>query len=234
MRGQYENAAAQLDLAAQRYAALPRPPTLGEAAAFLERAEAIFYANPEAPEAALAEANRAIELAPHSRLGREFQALVRQYMIQYHLAADHEEEALHLLKQFAPTRAADDVVTRELGTRLRKLCESLLLQRREAMILRKPADTLFPKLERWLRRAIELNPGDFAARYIAADLALHAGNDVEAANHLRAALDSGLEPADAARFLQMAVERAPESAALKALAKELPPAADLASDKKEP
>jgi|CXWL01.1.fsa_nt_gi O-antigen ligase len=234
MRGQYETAAAQLDLAAQRYAALPRPPTLGEAATSLERAEALFYANPEAPEVALAQANRAMELAPHSRLGRELQASVRQRMIQYHLAADHEEEALRLLTQSASTRVADDVVTRELGTQLRKLSETLLLQRREAMILRKPADTLFPKLERWLQRAIELNPDDFSARYIAADLALHAGNDIEAANHLREALHSGLDPADAARFLQMAVERAPESAALKALAKELPSPADLASDKKEP
>ena len=233
MRGQYETAASQLHTASQRYAALPRPPTLGEAACYLERAESLFYANPEAPEVALDEASRAIELAPHSRLGREFQAAVQQRMIQYTLAADHEDEALRLLKLSVSPRVADDVVRRELGTRLRRLCESLLLQRREAMILRKPADALMPRLERWLKRAIELNPDDFAARYIAADLALHSGNDAEAANHLREALQSGLDPADAARFLQMAMERAPDSEALKTLMRELQ-TANLASEKKEP
>jgi O-antigen ligase len=234
MGGQYEPAALHLETAARRYADLPRPPTLGEAATYLERAEALFYAYPESPDAALSQARQALELAPHSRLGREFQSTVRQRMIQYYLAADQEAKALALLKQSASPRISDDLLNRELGTRLRKLTESLLLQRREALILRKPADALLPKLERWLHRAIELNPEDFAARFIAADLALHSGNDVAAASHLRGALQSGLDPAEAARFLEMALERVPESAPLKALANELQTHSDLASDKKGP
>lgn len=234
MGGQYEPAGAQLEVAARLYADLPRPPSLGEAATYLERAEALFLANPEAPEVALAVVRKAIDLAPHSRLGREFQASVRQRMIQYYLAANQEDVAFALLKQSASVRVSDDLVKRELGTRLRKLAETLLLQRREAMILRKPADTLLPRLERWLHRAIELNPEEFAARFIAADIALHAGNDGAAAGHLREALHAGLDPADAARFLEMAMERAPDSDALKALARELQTPADLASDEKEP
>ncbi len=226
MQGRYEPAASQLERAAKRYAQFPRPATLGEAATYVERAEAVFYANPEHPDAALKLAAQAIDLAPDSRLGREMQRLARQRMIQYRLAADQENDAIALLKLSATRRVADEILMRELGLRFRELTQSLLQ--------RKPADSLFPKLDRWIRRAIELNPDDFAAHYIAANLALHAGDDAATATHLREALHAGLDPADAARCVQAAMERIPESAALKALAKELPPPADLASDNKEP
>ena len=141
---------------------------------------------------------------------------------------------MELLRQTATARVADEVVLRELGARLRRLCESVLLQRREALILRKPANTLMPRLERWIQRAIELNPGDFSSHLLAADLAHHAGNDQAAAQHLREALRQGLDPADAARFLKMAMERTPESAALLLLLQEIESSGDLASDKQQP
>lgn len=232
--GEYEAAAADLLEAGQRYELLGPPPPMGEAASHLERAEALFLANPDDTGSALKEAARAVELAPHSRLGRELQSLARDRLIQYYLAADDEAEARRLLREDAPPRVTNEVLNMELGVRLRQLSGTILLQRREAMVLRKPADVLVPRLERWLKRAIELNPEDVAARFLAADLALHSNRDVDAANHLRDAIQAGLNPADAARFLQMALEREPDSQALQLLARELQQARSLASERKEP
>lgn len=230
LRGEYDIAVAELVEAGQRYSQLIRPPTMGEAASHLECADALFLANPEDTKPALREAALAIELAPHSRLGRELQAIGRDRMIQYHLAADNEGDALQLLRENAPPGVSEEVLRMELGTRLRQLSGTLLMQRREALILRKPADALLPRLERWLRRAIELNPEDVSARFLAADLALLSDKDADAANHLRDAIKAGLNPGDAIRFLQMALEREPDSIELQTLAAEL----GLASERKEP
>lgn len=231
MSGQYEQAAVQLEQAGKFYESLTRPATLGEAAASLEAAEALLYADPDHPEAAIAQAQQAIALAPQSRLGRELQNLAKQRMVAYHLASEQESAALDLLKKSTAKNVSEEVSRRELGLRLRSLTESMLLRRREAVVLRKAADSLMPKLQRWISRAIELNPDDYPAHYIAADLALQEGDDAAAARHIRSALQLGLDPGHARQFVQMALERKPESPALQALARELPPA-DLASGQK--
>lgn len=234
LHGEYSIAAKKLLGSAKLYSALERPATLGEAAAHLECAEALFFADPTATENPLLEAQVAFDSAPHSRLGREFQDMVRERMIQYYLAADQESKALSLLRASAPPGAAEEAIQLELGIRLQRLCAAILLQRREALVLRKPADVLAPYLERWLARAIDLNPEDVSSRFLAADLALHNGREKEATERLRDALRAGLNPDEVLRFLQVARERYPESQDLKSLEKELLDARSLASENKRP
>jgi O-antigen ligase/tetratricopeptide (TPR) repeat protein len=221
LRGSYSDAANLLRTAATAYDALAAKAPLGAASCHAELGEALFFSDPNSPQPAIDEAKRAISIAPESRLGREFRSVVRQRLVYYQLAAGDEAEARRLLRESAPARVAEEVVEHEIGIRLRRLCESMLLQRREALILRKPADDLIPKLQRWLARAIEINPDDYTAHFLAADLAMHVGDDVTAAEHLRVALKSGLHPDDARQFLGMARERKPESAVLRALWNEL-------------
>jgi thioredoxin-like negative regulator of GroEL len=87
---------------------------------------------------------------------------------------------------------------------------------------------LLPKLQRWIQRSIEINPDDYSAHYLAADLAFHAGDDLAAARHLEFALKLGLPQADAGRFLEMARAKKPDSPALETLRRaiEAPSSAD--------
>lgn len=221
LHGSYSDAVTLLRTAATGYDAGAMKAPLGAASCLAELAEAIFFSNPNSPQPAIAEAEKAISRAPESRLGREFRSDVRQRLIHYHLASGDEAEARRLLRESAPVGISEEVVDHELGLRLRRLCESLLLQRREALVLRKPADDLLPKLQRWLARAIEINPDDYTAHLLAADLAMQVGDDAAAASQMRDALKYGLHPDDARQFLRMARERRPDSAPLDALWKEL-------------
>lgn len=215
IRGEYERAADALELAVGAYDRLPI--SMGAAACYAELADCRFFADPDHPEVAIRRAERALALALDSRPGRELRLAVQQRMIHYYLAADDETSAKRILREIAPAGIADESLQQELGIRLRRLCDSLLLQRRDASTLRKPAENLLPKLERWIQRSIEINPDDYSAHYISADLAFHAGNDVAAARHLESAMRLGLPQADAARFLEMARAKKPDSPALETL-----------------
>jgi len=217
LRGDYETAASELEWAAQGYESPAASAPLGAASCYAEWADCQFFGRPDEPSTALASAEQALGLAPESRLGREFRQSVKQRMIHYHLAADDEAQAERLLRESAPAGVSDEIVRHELGVRIRRLCESLLLQRREALVLLRPASDLLPKLQRWLRRAVELNPEDFLTHYLAADLAFHVGDDEGTAAHLRRALDLGLPLADAEQFLSVARRQKPDSPALESL-----------------
>ncbi len=217
VRGEYERAADALELAAEAYDRLPGSISIGAAACYAELADCRFFADPDHPEEAIRRAERALALAPHSRPGRELRLGVQQRMIHYHLAADDEALAQRLFRELAPAGIDDEAVQQQLGIRLRRLCESLLLQRRDASTLRKPTENLLPKLQRWIRRSIEINPDDYSAHHLAADLAFHAGNDDAAARYLESAIRLGLPQADGARFLEMAKAKKPDSPALEAL-----------------
>jgi hypothetical protein len=145
---------------------------------------------------------------------------VKQRLIHYHLADGNEAQAGRTLRELAPASIQPHVLDQELGTRYRRLCESLL-QRREGQTLRKPADAMLPKLTSWLRRAMELNPRDAAAHFVAADLALYGGDDAAAAEQLEEALRLGLPSKEGERFLQMALRQRPDSASLKAVREKL-------------
>ncbi len=223
MRGDYSVAARLLAVAAKGYDLRIPQALSGGSSCHAELAEALFFTDPNAPQPAIEEARKSIAISPESRLGREWRSAVQQRLIQYELAADDEAEAIRLLRESAPSSATGEAIEHELGIRLRRLCESLLLHRREALILRKPPADLMPKLQRWLARAMEMNPGDYVAHFLAADLAMHLDDDVAAVEHLREALQFGLHSDDAVQFLRMAREQKPESAALESLWNELAP-----------
>ncbi len=218
--GEYEQAVRKLEIAALTCERIAHQAPLGAASAYAELADCRFYADPEHPLAAMHDAQRAIELAPDSRPGRDLATGVRQRLIHYHLAADDEPQARRLLRELAPAGVPEPIIEHELGTRFRRLCESLL-RRRETENLRRPAESLLPKLDRWSKRALELAPDDPAGRLLAADLAFYRGDDVATAKHLQDALQAGLPLDDALRFLQMALAKNPQSQALQDLAQRL-------------
>jgi O-antigen ligase len=220
LRGEYRSAVRKLEQAALRYDRLGAHAPLGAASCFAELADSRFYADPDYPKPALEAAGRALELAPESRPGRELKTGVKQRLIHYHLADGNEAQAGRTLRELAPASIQPHVLDQELGTRYRRLCESLL-QRREGQTLRKPADAMLPKLTSWLRRAMELNPRDAAAHFVAADLALYGGDDAAAAEQLEEALRLGLPSKEGERFLQMALRQRPDSASLKAVREKL-------------
>jgi tetratricopeptide (TPR) repeat protein len=224
-RGDYATAVAALEQAVADYASVLPEEAIGVAAAYAELADGRFYSDPQHPDAALAAAADAITKAPDSRPGRELRGAVRQRTVHYLLAKDDEVAAKAILREVAPAAVDEPIVDQELGTRYRRLCESLL-QRREIQTLRKPVEALLPNLVRWSRRAIELASKDPATHVLAADLAFFQEDDDATARHLGDALRAGLNPADAARFLDVALKKRPAKTSLIELRASLPAKAD--------
>jgi tetratricopeptide (TPR) repeat protein len=219
-RGDYDRATLILEQAARIYAALDKSPAIAAASCLAELADSRFFSRPNEPDRAMAVADRAEDLAPPSLAGRRLTASIRQRKVDYLLAADREEQALALLKQTAPANVTEADVLSELGARYRGLCDSLL-RRRLALQLRQSPDALLDKLDRWIKRALELNPQDGAAHYLAADLAFHNGACDAAADQLRQAILNGFPVDVAARFLAVALEKAPDCEALSVLSSQL-------------
>jgi len=223
MRGQYDRARENLELAAAAYEAFAASAPIGAASCYAELSDCRFFDKPDDPASALASATRALVLAPESLPGRRLRESVTRRMVDYHLAADEEEAALRLLRDLKPSGTADDdVVMRWLALRYRRMCESLL-QRRKGSVLRKPPKELLPKLRRWMQRSIDLCPDDALAYYLAADLAFYGGDDETTVTHLKRALELGLPPDSAIQFLRIALEETPQSTALRALSASLQP-----------
>ncbi len=223
IRGEYASARNAAEQAAQFYPRLTQGTHMGAAACFAELADCRFLSDPDHPEGALESARRAIALAPESEPGRTLKSVIKHRMVEYYLAAGDEENAKKFLREIGPARAGEAIIVTELGSRYRQLAQSLLLQRRENRLMPKPVNDLVPKLQRWVARAIELNGGDYIAHFLAADLAFHMGDDASAAAHLRAALDRGLPPAEAAQFIALTREKRPVSPPLNELWNALQP-----------
>jgi O-antigen ligase/tetratricopeptide (TPR) repeat protein len=217
MRGDYGTAKSAAEQAVREYETLNLGPELGVAAGLAEWAECRFVGDPRDAEAAVNGAERAISLAPQSEPGRAFQAIVKQRLVEYHLALGREDTALTYLRETGPAWATQDVLLRELGSRYRQLVQSLMLYRRENLLLPKPVNDWIPQLQQWIARAVELNPDDYVAHFLCADLAFHRGDDVAAAASLRTALERGLPPAEAHQFLSLTLEKRPDSAPLQEL-----------------
>jgi len=214
LRGDYAAARDILRRAAGAYDAFWKSAPLGAASCYAEWADATFFAEPHHPQNALDTAQRARDLAPDSRPGRELRQVILTRMINYRLAAHQEDEALQLLRKIAPPNATDDDVRFQLAALYRHLCELLLRRRDAGGLLRVPPSDLLPDLRRWIARSIELNPDDPDAHLVLADLALHDGQDAQTAEHLRHAVDAGLPLDIALSFLQAARDRFPPSAPL--------------------
>ncbi len=220
MEGDYRKALKYLLSASKAYERLAVKAPMGTASCFDELAECSFLADITTAALAIEYAHKAVAAAPKSRLGRELAGAVKQRLVSYYLAADHEEDARKLLQALASRVVDEQRIRNELGARYRRLCE-LVLTRPDSAQFRKPATTIGPKLDHWITRSLILNPADFRAHYLACDLALHNGECKTAAIHLRQALVNGLEPATAAAFAQVAIERPDVCDALLKLAGEL-------------
>lgn len=212
-RGNYGAAREALEIAARSYDALAASAPMGAASCYAELADCQFFAEPDKPHAALDSALRAISLAPQSLTGRRLKRNAGHRMVDYYLAAGQEDEAQRLLGEFAPPRATDDAIRRALGFRYRAMCEALR-DRRLAQVLRKPINELLPQLQRWAARAIELNPDDHLAHYLATDLAFHAGDCDATGKHLQLAIENGLEAQSARQFVRAARDKRPGCSAL--------------------
>ncbi len=221
IRGDYVGARTLLEQAAPVYDTLATSAPLGAAGCYDELAICRFFSDPGEPAAALDSAFRAIELAPDSRLGRQLKSGIRQRMVEYYLASDNEDETKRLLRETAPSGVTENDIIRELAVRYRRLCESLLSRREAGGVLRKPPAQLAPKLIRWVERAIELNPGDPLAHYLAGDLAFYLGDDIKTVMHLRDAINHGLPVEQAAQFVRLALDQRPDSEALNSLGRAL-------------
>ncbi len=222
IRGDYLRAREILELAATAYESVTPSAPIGEASCYLELSACRFLSDPHDPANAIGDAQRALDLAPQSMLGRALKLSAEQRMVDYYLAAGNEEEAKRLLGKMGPPQFSEEDLRAALGARYRGVCRSLLL-RREALVIRKAPGDLLPKLNRWMQRAIELNPLDPASHFLAADLAFHSDDCAAAAAHLRRAIETGLKPDVARQFLDVALNKGPGCKALEELAKELPP-----------
>lgn len=223
MRGDYEAAGRTLQLALKGYESLAGTAPLGAASAYVELADCLFFDRPTDPTAAIENAERAIAIAPDSRVGRELQRTVKQRMVDYYLAAAQEDLAGKTLQNLAERNLADDVVRRRLAHRYRQMCASGSA-RAVANDSAKRSKEILSALRHWIRRSIELDPGDVIARRLASELAVHAGDARAAADHLHNALEMGLAVEDARPLLQWARETMPDSRELDRMWRSLPPA----------
>ena len=223
MRGDYEAAGRMLQLAVKGYESLTATAPLGAASAHVELADCLFFDRPTDPTPAIENAERAIAIAPDSRVGRELRRTAKQRMVDYYLAAAQEDLAGQALQDLAERNLADDVVRRRLAHRYRQMCESLSTR----AVANGPATLskeILSALQRWIRRSIELDPDDVIAHRVASELAVHAGDARAAADHLHKALEMGLAVEEARPFLQWAKETMPDSRELDHLWRSLSPA----------
>ncbi len=221
--GDYQQAGRKLERAASAYDRMLPAFSIGAASCYAELADSRFFSDPGNPSAALESAAHVLARAPDSLPGRRLRDSVKQRMIDYYLAGNDEENAKALLIDSGPARVTEEMVLAELGVRYRRLCESLL-RRRLAHVLRQSPNDLLEKLQRWIRRALELNADDYLAHYVAADLAFHAGDCDATSDHLKHAIDAGLELAAAKQFLEVAREKRPDCGSLNRLWSALQPA----------
>lgn len=214
--GDYDGAAQVLEQATKLYDAMTTGVSLGAASCYAELAEGQFVSQPLNLQATIKSARRALELAPESLAGRKLRTSVQSRMVDFLLAVSDETAAREVVAGLLPVGAQKDVVDRELGMRYRRTCE-WLLGRRTAQVLRTPPDDLIEHMQLWVARAIELNPNDYLAHRVAADLAFYSHDDESTAVHLARALEVGLPREMAIQFLRLVVERRPESLRLRQL-----------------
>ncbi len=189
---------------------------IGAASCYAELADLSFFSNPISTDRALAHARHAIKLAPESEQGRELRASIEQRMIHYHLARGEEAEAQALLLKSAPSGVSDEIVAKELGVRLRRLCESILRQRHDWLRSGDGAETL-SLMSKWLARARILNQDDVANEVAAAELAVLQGQADAFVTHLSAALRKGFPLQAAKALLDIAEEGGVRNSAIEIL-----------------
>jgi len=204
--GRYNDAIAALTAATQSYDAMGTAPLIGAASAQAELADVLFFAHPENPEPALTHAAGALSRIPDSRTGRELKDAVNSRRCDYLLAATREDEARQLLTQTAGVAVSTAELDAEVSERFRRLSDALLRSRLS------PTETEVPKelltlTQRWLDRARALDEQSAAVYLSLANVSFLGQDDATASAHLLAALERGLGPETAQRFLDIAAQR---------------------------
>lgn len=199
-QGRFEDAVAILRQALSDYESFAAAPLLGAAAASAELGDALFFARPHDAAAPLEAAEHALRRAPESRPGRALRDAVRSRRIDYLLASDRVEEARDRLLEEARDANHSEELAANMAERLRRLSEAVLRSRLTPEGSA-PAEVLAP-VTRWLSRAMTLDDHSPTVRLTLAQVALISNDDPGAAAHLSAALERGLAPETAQRFLQ--------------------------------
>ncbi len=210
-----------LEIAVGAYDELAESAPVGAATGYAELAICRFFSNPADPSAAIAAGNRAIQLAPVSRIGRELVRGVQSRMVTYLLASGDESAAFHLLEESAPSRVTQEILQRELGARYRGLAEALLRPSAIHDGLQEPTTGMESRIDRWLERALTLNSDDARAWYVMAELSLHAGREADALTQLRTALQKGVAAEHVGRLVASALKSRPNSKLLSEFANDL-------------
>ncbi len=217
MSRDYRGARDLLVIAARAYDRLAASAPLGAASCYDELGLCQFYSDPTKPERALYSASRALATAGDSTAGKKLKRGAKVRVIDYLIAAGQEEPAKALLHETAPTTVTEEGVLRELGSRYRRLCETLTERTDVPGILRKPPPELLAKFLEWIDRAVTLDPTDPRSDYLAGHLRFLNGEDEPAADHLRRALTNGLPKEMVLRFLEFAQTSRPDSEPLASL-----------------
>lgn len=212
----YQEARFALGEAAQTYQTfgLVEEARLGMAVCLSDLSIATFLADPEHPQPALEIIGDAIDsAAPGGEEGRRFKDQQFAGPLPLMMLADGQEQ--NVGNMFMELYTPDpDEVRAMLSDRYCELCR---------WVSRRPPETLPSGFERWIRRAIELDPGNSDGHVLAALWALQ-DQDVAAFEQSFAALRK-IEVAldDLERLLAQAIVRIPDNDRLLALWREIAP-----------
>lgn len=236
MRGDYAGAAAALDVARRGYEALEHRAALAEASCLAELADARFFLTPLQPQAAIAVAEEARRRAPGGARGGALAEAVSQRLIDYHLAAGNEEQAIAMLQASASGTVGEGRLQSELAARYRRLCESMLTRQSrrnslpdpvaEGWLVGPPAPPpassfdpdLLATMQRWIDRALTLHSTDPDVQRVAAAVALERGDVEGAVRHIRTGVENGLSDDVVSLFLEAATTRFPDDPHVKQFA----------------
>ncbi|KAB2944956.1 MAG: O-antigen ligase family protein [Phycisphaerae bacterium] len=212
----YADAVEAFDKAAggyERYGFFSSAP-LASAYALAELADARFLATPASPEAALATLDRAISVAPGGEQGDAFKhrtTLIRR--TAYLAAGGREEEIRTILTD--PGGVSDST---QQNLRLSAIYADVAFR----VLQRRPWE-LPPELATWIARAIELDPRNIRARFVAANLAMLDGKCADAEAHLRQAASAGAPVDDVLGAIVIVHRALPDCEAMPTLWAELAP-----------
>ncbi|MCA9251581.1 MAG: O-antigen ligase family protein [Phycisphaerae bacterium] len=171
------------------------------ASAHAELADALFLTHPDDPQRAIESAEVAIRVAPASFDGRTLIAALRERIMAYHLAAGHESFVREQLKK--QIRTLDEHgLDAEVANRYMKMCYSVL-ERAHARVPQ--------QLNQWSQRALALDSESAANWFLAADIAILAGDEAQVVERINQAIDKGGDAQDIYAIVMRASTAMPNS-----------------------
>ncbi len=178
-----------------------RVPPLAYAGCYAELADALFLASPETPQPAIKAAEMSLQRAPASRDGRVLIGRLRERIMAYHLAAEHEDFVRDRLAEQMPSADAKQL-DRELANRYAKMAYS---------VLGRAYDRIPYKLNGWSQRALALDSESATNWFLAADIAILVGDESRTIERINHAIENGGGPQDIYSIVVRAFESMPNS-----------------------